>query len=79
MCIDDNPVLQALCGSAHLCGSALRKHQLEMRRLVFLVEETARRSDIAVESISTQHGQRISLRRAMRWDIACHESDRGEE
>jgi len=38
MCIDDNSVLQALCGSAHLCGSALRKHKLEMRRLVFLVE-----------------------------------------
>ena len=33
----------------------------------------------ADESISTQHGHRITLRRAMRWDLARHESDRGQE
>jgi len=38
--MDDNSVLQALCGSADLCGSALKNHQPEMRRLVVLVEET---------------------------------------
>jgi len=29
----------------------------------------------ADESISTQHGHRITLRRAMRWDLARHESE----
>ena len=77
--MDDNSVLQALCGSAHLCGSALRTHKLEMRRLVFLGEETVTSPNIAVERISTHHGQRITLRRAMRRDMARHECDRGQE